>query len=409
MRTGNSKPRDRFSANFRWIVGGFVSFFVLVVASCGERKVEALVESGVVEDASWQTQAWPMTRGGLQGRVSDRVPRRPQLEWSFPAGAPVTSEVVMAEGVMVFGDDEGVIHAVDLGKRGERWLVKTDDTVEAAPAVSGGRVFVGSNDGTFRALDLADGRELWRVKGGEKFPTGAVLVPAQDGVGERVLVNGYDGVSLCLGSKDGREIWRHETGDYINGSPVPLDGGLLVFGGCDAVIHGISLVDGDERFSYLSDAQIIRSVSSWEGVVFAVNHADQLLAVDLRAGKPVWVRESDGSSFLTIPAMDGEKVYIGSRDKHLHAFGQSDGTATWSFRAGARVESSALVFDDAVVFGSADGRLYAVDKKDGSEIWRLDLGEALPNAPSFACGRIVIGGEGGTVFVVREGGGKAMP
>ena len=76
------------------------------------------------------------------------------------------------------------------------------------------------------------------------------------------------------------------------------------------------------------------------------------------------------------------------------------GRRTWKFKTGARIEGSAIVFDDAVVFGSGDGRIYAVDPGDGSEIWRLDLGEGLSASPAFAGGRIVIGGEDGTLFAI---------
>ena len=80
------------------------------------------------------------------------------------------------------------------------------------------------------------------------------------------------------------------------------------------------------------------------------------------------------------------------------------GKPAWKFKTGGRVESSPLVFDDAVVFGSSDGRLYALNPGDGSEIWRLDLGENLAAAPAFAAGRIVIGGAEGNVFVIQGGG-----
>ena len=349
-----------------------------------------------------------MTRGGkaLQGRVSDRVPRQPVVEWTFSTKGAVTSEAAISNGLMVFGNDEGAVIAVDMPTRKERWRFITKDTVEATPAIATGRVFAGSNDGVFRALDAHTGKPIWQIKGAEKFPTGGVVVTSPDGAEEWILVNGYDGVSRCLRATDGTQVWQHETGNYINGSPAVMDGGMVAFGGCDSVIHVIRLKDGGGLNQLATDAQIIRSLTSWHGMVYGVNHADQLLAADVKADKPAWVYENDGAQFLTIPAADEERVYVGSRDKHLHAVDRAGGKQAWKFRTGGRVESSPLVFDDAVVFGSADGRLYAVDKQDGREIWRLDLGENLAVAPAFAAGRIVIGGADGTLFVIREGDGK---
>jgi outer membrane protein assembly factor BamB len=382
-----------------------MAWVVLALAGCDGKKSSETPPTPVDDAAmTWKTKEWPVTRGGagLGGRVHDRVPRRPEVEWSFSVKGAVCSEVAVGQGVIVFGDDEGVIHALDIQTRKERWRVETKDAVEATPAISQGRVFAGSNDGSFRALDLTNGKELWQIKGGEKFPTGAVVVPGADG--EQVLVNGYDGISRCLRATDGSQVWAHETGDYINGSPALLDDGMVVFGGCDAVIRGISLKDGSAMRQQKTDAQVIRSVAGWKAAVYAVTHANQLVAADITGDKPLWVFENDGNQFLTSPAVDEENVYAGSRDKHLHAVDRVTGKPLWKFQTGGRVESAPLVFDDAVVFGSGDGRLYAVDKKDGHEIWRLDLGEGLPNAPAFAAGRIVIGGGQGTLFVIHQGG-----
>jgi len=356
---------------------------------------------------TWQTNDWPMTRGGkaLQGRVHDKVPRQPVVAWTFAAKAAVTSEAAIANGLLVFGNEEGVVIAVDWQTHRERWRLATEDAVEATPAISSNRVFVGSNDGEFRALDLTTGRPLWQLKGSDKFPTGGVVTTSPDGAAEWILVNGYDGVTRCLRTKDGTEVWQYATGNYLNGSPVILDSGLVAFGGCDAVIHVIRLKDGTPVHKLTTAAQIVRSLAGWDTEVYGVNYANQLLAAGTMADNTNWIYEDDGAQFLTIPALDANLVYVGSRDKHLHAVNRTSGQPAWKFKTGGRVESAPLVFDDAVVFGSSDGRLYAVDKQTGREIWRLDLGEKLAVAPAFAAGRIVIGGGDGTMFVI-EGGGQ---
>lgn len=391
----------------RWMVPCVAG--LLVVAGCGGKKEPAPRQAGGSNDAGgWPAQAWPMARGGkqLQGRVPGRVPRHVAVEWTFAAKGAVTSEAAVANGLVVFGNDEGAVVAVDVATRKLRWRLETQDTVEATPAIASGRVFVGSNDGRFRALDVVSGKELWQLKGQEKFPTGGVVVASPDGTEEWILVNGYDGVSHCLRTKDGSEVWKYAAENYINGSPAVLDGGLVAFGGCDARIHVIRLKDGQPVNQVASDAQLIRSLAGWGGTLYGVNYANQLVACEAQAAKLAWVLDNDGAQFLTSPGLDEARIYVGSRDKMLHAVDRLSGKPVWQFKTGGRVESAPLVFDDAVVFGSSDGRLYALDKQDGREIWRLDLGENLANAPAFAAGRIVIGGGEGTLFVIREEGGQ---
>ena len=378
-----------------------------LVAGCGGKKRQPEPPpSATGESAAAQGPAWPMTRGGkqLQGRVSGPVPRSPVVEWTFRTKGAVTSEAAVADGVLVFGTDEGTVVAVAWQSHKLRWSVETKDTVEACPAIAADRVMVGSNDGMFRALDLATGKELWHLKGEEKFPTGGTLVSSPDTNEPWILVNGYDGVSRCLRTHDGSEVWHHESGNYINGSPAILEGGLVAFGGCDAAVHVIRLNDGSDVSSLPTDAQIIRSLASWHDTLYGVNYANQLLAVVAKADKPVWVYENDDGQFLTCPGVDEARVYVGSRDKHLHAVDRLSGKPVWKFKTGGRVESSPLVFDDGVVFGSSDGRLYALNSVDGRELWRLELGENLAVAPAFAAGRIVIGGGEGSVFVIKGEG-----
>jgi len=381
--------------------------------SCDERKAETPEESasGSREAASpvvWNTTSWAMPRGGvtLQGRVRDRVPRRPVVAWTKTLGSPVTSAAGIAGGVVYVGTIDGVFHALDAGTGEERWKFVPEgggDTIEAAPAIARGRVFVGSGDGFFYCLDEKTGEVRWKIEGGAKFPSGATLI-AGAGDGEHlVIVNGYDGVCRCLRAADGTEVWTHEINEPINGSPAVVDGRAVVFGGCDAVVHALRLADGSKVNEVPVGAQITASIATDGTMTYAGTYGNEVVAADAFAGAPEWVCEAGEFPVFSPPALGERHVFVGSRDKHLHAIDRRSGKRVWKFRTGARIDGGAVVFDDAVVFGSGDGRLYALNRDDGSEIWRLDLGEGLGVSPAFANGRIVIGGEDGTLFAIKEG------
>ena len=345
---------------------------------------------------------WPITRGSpsLQGRVAASVPKSPVVEWTFELESPGTAEAAVADGAILVGDAMGILYCIDFESRKLRWKMETGDTIQAAPAVSNGKVFIGSGDKHFYALDLKTGEKLWSIEGGDKFSSAASVVSAPDGSGEWVLVNGYDGITRCLRASDGSEVWTYKTNDFINGTPAVIDGRLIAFGGCDSVIHVIDLADGKLVNKIVTDAQITNSVATIGTTVYSGNHANQLVAAEADADQPAWIYEAGSFPFFTAPAVDDMNVYLGSRDKSLHAVKRADGTRAWTFKTGGRVESSPLAFDDGIVFGSSDGRLYAANLADGTEFWRLDLGEDLTAAPVYAQGRIIIAG-GGTLFVIH--------
>lgn len=348
---------------------------------------------------------WPVTRGGpaLQARINSPAPQNPTIEWTFEMDSPGNAEAAIADGAILVGDVMGFLYCIDLESRKLRWKHETGDTIQAAPAVSNGRVFVGSGDRKFYALDLESGEKLWSIDGDDKFSSAPTLVTSPDGRTEWVLVNGYDGISRCLNAEDGTIVWTYKTDDFINGTPAIIDGRFVAFGGCDKVIHILDLANGELVNEVVTDSQITNSVATSGTTIYCGNHANQVIAAEAQGDALTWVYQGGDFPFFTAPAVDDLHVYIGCRDKSLHAIKRADGTRAWTFPTGGRVESSPLAFDDAVLFGSSDGRLYAANPADGTELWRLDLGEDLVASPAFAQGRIIVAGGRGTLFVIAPG------
>jgi eukaryotic-like serine/threonine-protein kinase len=348
---------------------------------------------------------WPITRGGpsLQAHINAPVPQSPAIEWTFKMESPGTAEAAVAEGAILAGDAMGILYCIDFETRKLRWKHETGDTIQAAAAISNGRVFVGSGDRKFYALDLKTGDEIWSIDGDDKFSSAPTIVTSPDGKSEWVLVNGYDGTTRCLLAENGNIVWTYKTDDYINGTPAIIDNRFIAFGGCDKTIHILNLADGKPVHKIATDSPITNSVATSGTTIYCGNHANQVIAAEVDATEPAWIYESGDFPFFTAPAVDDRYVYIGCRDKSLHAIKRADGTRVWTFKTGGRVESSPIAFNDAIVFGSSDGRLYAVRPADGSELWRLDLGEDLTASPVYARGRLIITGGDGTLFVLSQG------
>lgn len=374
---------------------------ILFLTACDNPQPVSRVEQ--VTAAPPEMTDWPITRGSpsLQGRVAAVMPKNPEIEWTLELESPGTAEAAVADGSILVGDALGILYCIDIKTRKLRWKMETGDTIQAAPAISNGKVFVGSGDKHFYALDLKTGEKIWAVEGGDKFPSAANLVSAPNGSGIWVLVNGYDGITRCLRAEDGSVVWSYATKDFINGTPAVIDGRLIAFGGCDQVIHILNLADGSPVNKIETDAQVTNSVATIGTTVYCGNHANQLVAAEADSKQLSWIYQANEFPFVTAPAVDEKNVYIGSRDKSLHAIKRSDGTRAWTFKTGGRIESSPIAFDDGIVFGSSDGRLYAANPSNGNELWHLDLGEDIAASPVYAQGRIIITGGKGTLFVIN--------
>jgi len=127
------------------------------------------------------------------------------------------------------------------------------------------------------------------------------------------------------------------------------------------------------------------------------------LAFDPGDRGQIWTYSDRQFPFFSSPAVNETHVFIGSRDKRLHAIDRETGVAAWTYQTSGRVDSSPLAFSDAVVVGSTDGWLYAVSQADGTELWKMELGASLIASPVFANGRLIIGSQGGTLFSLESG------
>ena len=94
-----------------------------------------------------------------------------------------------------------------------------------------------------------------------------------DGQGWSILFGSFDSQLYCLDAATGRSNWTFETGTGIKGTPA-VAGGFTAVGGCDAMLHVISLKDGAilGRFS-LPEGGVRRQVGdvvvARDGTVYA--------------------------------------------------------------------------------------------------------------------------------------------
>src|SRR5262249_5697524 len=148
-------------------------------------------------------------------------------------------------------------------------------------------------------------------------------------------------------------------GNYINGSPAISDG-RTVFGGCDALLHVISLGDGKQEKEVEAGAYIAGSGGLSDGGGYFGQFWNGFLCVDLNEGKQAWAFRDRNFPYFSSPAVTKERVVFGGRDKMLHCVKKEDGSALWSFATRGKVDSSPVVCGDKVVVGSDDGRVYLV-------------------------------------------------
>lgn len=342
---------------------------------------------------------WPMFRGNprLTGVSDTTLPDAPVLKWTFKSGGPVKSSPAIVGDRVFIGSADAKLYALNLTDGKKVWEFTADGPVESSPLVLDGRVYFGSAGTNVFALDARTGAKLWSFGMEGEVKSSPTWAPAPDGKTPWLLVGGYDFKLHSLDALTGRTNWSYETGNYINGTPA-VDAGLTAFGGCDAIVHVVNVKDGTKAREIEAGAYIAASGAILEGVLYVGHYENEFLAVDLQEGAVKWRYRDRAFPFMSSPAVTDDRVFVGSRDKRLHAVNRADGRPVWTFPTRGKVEASPVVAGDRVLVGSDDGRLYIVAQSDGRELWSYEVGAPLQGSAAVVKDRFVVGADDGAVY-----------
>ncbi|WP_459191014.1 PQQ-binding-like beta-propeller repeat protein [Halosimplex sp. J119] len=144
-------------------------------------------------------------------------------EWTYDVSGTITrSGAAVTDGTVFFGDNDGVVHAVDTADRTETWSHSVDGQFWTTPAVDSDHVYAGANDGTLFALGRSSGDVDWQAETDLAYAN-PIVTP------ERIFVGGN--TVLGIDAASGDVSWRFNYDTVFSSqftSPVVVDDVLAV-------------------------------------------------------------------------------------------------------------------------------------------------------------------------------------
>ena len=310
------------------------------------------------------------------------------VAWRQEAGDKVCTDPALAGDLLLFGTEDGIVHAWDADSGEERWAFALPDGWVPACGIAVGtdRVFVsaddlrtmGSHDKALLAVSLADGRELWRYD-----TAGLRLSPPLLHEG-RVYFAASDRGFHAVDAESGERCWRVTIPGWSRTAPAGGKG-LIYFGtqaspGGSGHILAMHADDGSEVWRAPCASTMLSPtvagdglyVAAWKGTFYALN---------AQTGERRWDL-SIGAHILTPAVALDALVFFGARDRHLYAVGREDGKTVWKFRTEGKVRGAPVVSEGVLYVATSDrrertGKVYAVDAETGDPIWPepVDVGD----------------------------------
>ncbi|WP_158006722.1 PQQ-binding-like beta-propeller repeat protein, partial [Vibrio ordalii] len=131
----------------------------------------------------------------------------------------------------------------------------------------------------------------------------------------------------------------------------------------------------------------------------AVGFNGQLIAIDLRSGKPAWKRNYSSATDM---ASDGGRLFVVTDKDHVVAVDTRSGTELWSNKQlEHRLLTAPAIINGYLVLGDSEGYLHWIDRSSGEFV-----AQQLVDKSGFAVSPLAV--DDGYVSMTRNGNVKKL-
>ena len=106
-----------------------------------------------------------------------------------------------------------------------------------------------------------------------------------------------------------------------------------------------------------------------------------LNAYRVTGGPPLWRKADYDISGSAVPAVVGNRLYIGSTNNHVYCLDTKTGAILWQYLTRGPVLGTPTVVGGTLYVGSNDGAVYALDANSGKFYWRFATSGRVTVAP----------------------------
>jgi outer membrane protein assembly factor BamB len=341
--------------------------------------------------------AWP-----LLGANADHAPGNAagpagftqawRLNIGTPGGSrqPLIASPVAAGGVVYTMDADGTVSAVSLNSGERQWHTRTRPKHVTVTNIGGGIgydsgvIYASTGYSELLALDAASGRINWRQP--LDFPARSAPTIA----GGIIALNIQNDLLLTFDPASGTPGWRYTgrvseitTSVALAGAPA-IDSGIVVAGFSSGTLAALdvnsgtpfweqSLASAFGQASALDFSDITGAPVIANGVAYAASLGQTMMAVDIRSGAKVWVRDaSGGQAFCAV----GDFVFVLDTDNLLAAIHADDGLVCWTLqlpvfnnmkkKKGPKSWNGPVMVNSQLLLTSTVGDLITVDPVAGA-------------------------------------------
>lgn len=294
----------------------------------------------------------------------------------------ITTQIVPANDVLLFGTANGDVVALDRATLRERWRFQTGGAVYSTPVVADGAVYFGSADKKMYALRFDDGAFEWA------FPTQDVVSVTPAVGAETVFVASEDKRVYALDKDTGKTRWTFSAGSPIVASPV-LDDDTLYVSNANGGLTALDAVTGAVRWKFAAQRAITAPVTVSGDRVLVTSNDYMVTALARAGGKIVWQTDLN-DTIETQPVVANGRVYI-ALESQLVALDEANGRVLWHYRDANALRGAPVVTGDQI-WQLTLTELIGLDARTGARFIRMPSAGSSPTSGLSSDGRMLYAG-----------------
>lgn len=151
---------------------------------------------------------------------------------------------------------------------------------------------------------------------------------------------------------------------------------------------------GQERWRFDTNTDIDAPVAVVEGIVYLVDEANTLYALDAATGDERWQQSHDMDVSRSVPVVANDHIYLGSWNGGVDALHTTDGSTAWrqqGEQTDVRIKGPVAVTEETLLATGRKGTIIALDATDGKVKWTVTTDAYELAAPSVADGVVYVG------------------
>jgi outer membrane protein assembly factor BamB len=192
---------------------------------------------------------------------------------------------------------------------------------------------------------------------GEPYERGGAEI---DSAHRRIFAGSRDNGMYAVQAQDGSVLWRYETLGPVQSEPL-YDGreDSLYFGSNDGALYKINATTGSLHWRFSTGAEVARRVVLKDGLVYAVNANDTVIAINAKTGAMVWNQHRAPALGMEVAGYAGPLVWRGMVFGELPTYLDVDTTPV-----------ADVIDDQPVIYvASYEGGVFALNADTGARAW----------------------------------------